>query len=275
MTTRSSHRMPLLIPLGYVAFAIFVVFPLFWIMLMSFKTFADIIAVPPRFVFAPTLQNFGEILSSDFPRFLLNSVIVSGGAVALATIVGVPAAYVLARGQMKGREHIAFTFLSFRFAPEFAIILPLFVIYQQSGLYDTYVGLILAHQLLTLPLVIWITRGFIEDIPFSLEEAARVDGASPFQRLVHVVVPIARPGIAAAVIIAFITSWNNLLFGLVLSGHNTTPVTMGILEAMTFDQIKWGEMAAAALIAALPGIIIAIYLQRHLVRGLSMGAVKQ
>lgn len=274
MTVRTRRRSPL-VPLGYVAFAVFVAFPLFWIATMAFKTFGDIIAVPPRFIFSPTLDNFTEVLSSGFPRYLLNSMIVSGGAVGLALLVGLPAAYVLARGRIRAREHLAFTFLSFRFAPEFAIILPLFAIYQRSGLYDTYWGLVLAHQLLTLPLVIWICRGFIEDVPYSLEEAALVDGAGPWHRLRHVVVPVIRPGIAAAVIIAFITSWNNLLLGLVLSGRNTTPVTMGILEAMTFDQIRWGEMAASAFIAALPGVVIAVYLQRHLVRGLTMGALKQ
>jgi multiple sugar transport system permease protein len=275
MTIRSRrYRLPL-VPLGYLAFAVFVVFPLFWIATMSIKTFGDIIAVPPRFIFSPTFDNFREVLSTGFPRYLLNSMIISGGAVALALVVGLPAAYVLARGKIRGREHIAFTFLSFRFAPEFAVVLPLFALYQRSGLYDTYWGLIIAHQLLTLPLVIWICRGFIEDIPYSMEEAARVDGAGPWNRLFHVVIPIIRPGIAAALIIAFITSWNNLLLALVLSGRNTTPVTMGILEAITFDQIRWGEMAASALIAALPGVLIAIYLQRHLVRGLTMGAVKQ
>lgn len=275
VTIRIRRPRSVLVPLGYIAFAIFVVFPLFWIATMAFKTFADIIAVPPRLIFSPTLDNFMAVLDSGFVRYLLNSMIVSGGAVGLALVVGVPAAYVLARGRMKGREQIAFTFLSFRFAPEIAIILPLFALYQRSGLYDTYWGLIIAHQLLTLPLVIWISRGFIEDIPYSLEEAALVDGAGPWHRLRYVVVPIVRPGIAAALIIAFITSWNNLLLGLVLSGRNTTPVTMGILQAMTFDQIRWGEMAASAMIAALPGILIAIYLQRHLVRGLTMGAVKQ
>jgi multiple sugar transport system permease protein len=116
--------------------------------------------------------------------------------------------------------------------------------------------------------------GFFQEIPSEIEDAARVDGANVWQTLLYVVLPMARPGIASALIIAFIFSWNNLIFGLVLAGGNTQPVTMGVLQTMTFDQIKWGWMAAAAIIAAVPGMVLAIYLQRHLVRGLTMGALK-
>lgn len=270
---------------GYSVFAVFVLFPLLWIFLMSIKDFRDIIAYPPKFVFQPTLENYSSILFgseqpglttgvSDYTRFLFNSVIISGGALVVSAFVGIPAAYTLARSPIKGRGQIAFTFLSFRFAPELAVILPLFVIYRQIGLYDTYPGLILVHQLITLPIVIWIMLGFFQEIPRELEEAAKVDGANLWQVLLRIAVPIARPGLASALIIAFIFSWNNLIFGLVLAGGNTQPVTMGILQTMNFDQIKWGWMAAAAMIASVPGMILAVYFQRHLVRGLTMGAIK-
>ncbi len=205
---------------------------------------------------------------------MLNSIIVSGCAVTLSVILGVPAAWALARGAIPGRDHIAFTFLSFRFAPELMVILPLFMIYMKIGLYDTYIGLILAHQLICLPMVIWIMMSFFKDIPAEIEEAARVDGASVWLTLRAVILPIALPGIASATIIAFIFSWNNLIFGLILSGGATRPVTMGILQSMTFDQIKWGLMAASAVIAAVPGMLGAIFLQRYITRGLTMGAVK-
>lgn len=253
--------------------------------MMSLKQFGDIIAYPPRFLFTPTLENYSAILLgsetpglttgvSDYVRFLFNSIITSGGAVILSAIVGIPAAYALARASFRGRDQIASTFLSFRFAPELAVILPLFVIYRQVGLYDTYGGLILVHQLITLPLVIWTMLGFFQEVPRELEEAARVDGANLWQILLRVAIPIVRPGIASALIIAFIFSWNNLIFGLVLAGGRTQPVTMGILQTMNFDQIKWGWMAAAAMISSIPGMLVAIYLQRHLQRGLTMGALK-
>lgn len=275
----------LALTLGYAAAAFFVLFPILWILMMSFKEFGDIIAYPPRFLFTPTVANYEEILlgteaqraagvAPDFLNNLLNSIIISGGAVLLSALIGVPAAFALARGGLFAAIHIRFTFLSFRFAPELAIILPLFVIYKQVGLYDSYLGMILVHQLITLPLVILIASSFFREIPVEIEEAAVLDGAGILTTLVRVLVPIVMPGIASAMIVAFIFSWNNLVFGLVLAGGATRPVTMGILQAMTFDQIKWGLMAASAIIAAVPGMIAAIWFQRQIIRGLTLGAVK-
>ncbi|MEO7146284.1 MAG: carbohydrate ABC transporter permease [Terrimesophilobacter sp.] len=266
---------------GFTALAIFVLFPLVWVFLMSIKGFDDVIAFPPKFIFEPTLENYVSVLFGDggsgageFRQYLLNSFIVSGGAVLLSLAVGVPAAYALSANRVRGGDHLAFTFLSLRFAPELAIIIPLYAIFQQVRIYDSYIGLILAHQLITIPLVIWIVRTFLADVPVEIEEAAQLDGCGPWRTLLNVVVPVIRPGIASAAILAFIFSWNNLLMGLVLSGPNTRPVTVGILQAIGFDQVRWGWMAAAAMIAAVPGMIIAVYLQRHLVRGLTMGAGK-
>lgn len=278
----TKNLIPRMLRLGaQLLFLAFFVAPILWILMMSFKEFRDIIAWPPKFIFRPTLDNYRAILVGDRPghwpdfvRFMLNSIIVSGCAVTLSVILGVPAAWALARGAIPGRDHIAFTFLSFRFAPELMVILPLFMIYMKIGLYDTYIGLILAHQLICLPMVIWIMMSFFKDIPAEIEEAARVDGASVWLTLRAVILPIALPGIASATIIAFIFSWNNLIFGLILSGGATRPVTMGILQSMTFDQIKWGLMAASAVIAAVPGMLGAIFLQRYITRGLTMGAVK-
>lgn len=262
----------------------FILFPLVWIVMMSLKGFSDIIAYPPRFAFEPTLINYRDVIfgsdaalatgAGQFVQYLMNSVIVSGGAVLLSLLVGVPAAYALSRNRIRGAEHLAFTFLSFRFAPELVIIIPLFAIFQNLGIYDTYFGMILAHQLITIPLVVWIVRTFLADVAVEIEEAAEVDGAGPWRSLLFVVVPIIRPGLASAGIIAFIFSWNNLLLGLVLSGPETQPVTVGILQAIGFDQVQWGWMAAAAMVAAIPGMIVAVYFQRHLVQGLTLGAGK-
>lgn len=269
----------------YLAFAGFVLFPLVWIFMMSIKNFGDIIAYPPRFIFTPTLDNYVEVLFGsaeeqtsgampDLLRFLINSLIISGGAVLLSALLSIPAAYALARRRDKVSEQFRFTFLSFRFAPELAVILPLYVIYTRIGLYDSYLGMILVHQLITLPLMILILASFFRDMPIEIEEAARVDGAGIFTMLTRIVVPIARPGIASAMMIAFIFSWNNMIFGLVLAGGATRPVTMGILQAMTFDQIKWGVMAASAMISAFPGMIAAVLFQKQITRGLTLGAVK-
>jgi multiple sugar transport system permease protein len=274
-----------LLTLGYGLLGCFVLFPIYWIFTMSIKEFGDIIAYPPRFSFVPTLENYREVLFGnaadqaggvmpDLLRFLRNSVIISSGAVLLSVVLGLPAAYALARGEAKRANRARFTILSFRFAPELAIILPLYAFYTRTGLYDSYVGMILVHQLITLPLMILILMSFIRDIPIEIEEAARIDGAGPLTILLQIIVPIAKPGLASAMIIAFIFSWNNLIFGLVLAGGETRPITMGILQAMTFDQIKWGLMAAAAMVSAVPGMIASILFQRQITRGLTLGAVK-
>lgn len=288
MAARSQPRhllQAVLLTLGYALLGGFVLFPIYWIFTMSLKEFGDIIAYPPRFTFAPTLSNYVEVLFGtaadqaggvmpDLLRFLRNSVIISTGAVLLSVILGLPAAYALARGESRRANRARFTILSFRFAPELAIILPLYAFYTMTGLYDSFLGMILVHQLITLPLIILILMSFIRDIPLEIEEAARIDGAGPLTILLSIIVPIARPGLASAMIIAFIFSWNNLIFGLVLAGGETRPITMGILQAMTFDQIKWGLMAAAAMVSAVPGMIASLLFQRQITSGLTLGAVK-
>lgn len=268
----------------YLVVLTFLLFPLVWVLMMSLKDYADVIAYPPKLIFTPTLENYRSVLfgsdssmaggAGEFMGYILNSAIISGGAVALSLAVGVPAAYALIRGRVRGEDSLAFTFMSFRFAPELMVIIPLYAIFQRIGLYDTYLGLILASQLITIPMIIWIVRTFLSDVPVEIEEAAELDGCGPLRVLWSVVLPIVRPGVAAAAILAFIFSWNNLLFGLVLSGKSTQPVTVGILQAIGFDQVEWGWMAAAALVAALPGMLTALYMQKHLVKGLTMGTGK-
>jgi multiple sugar transport system permease protein len=252
---------------------------------MSLKSFRDIVSYPPKFIFTLTLDNYREVLFDgkslsdihkmpEFIQYVLNSCITSFGAVALSLVLGLPAAYVLTRDDSRKNKKIASNFMSYRFAPELAILLPLFTIYKVAGLYDTFFGLILAHQLITLPMIIWIMMGFFRDCPRELSESAQIDGANVWVVFFKIILPIVKPGIFSALILAFVFSWNNLLFGLILSGGNTMPVTMGILQAMTFDQIKWGEMAASAVISAIPGIVIALCCQKFLIKGLTMGAVK-
>jgi multiple sugar transport system permease protein len=258
----------------FALFAIFTLFPIVWVGLMAFKTPIDIIAVPPKFVFTPTLDNFREVLSQgDFLNYYRNTFIIAAGAVGLTLIVGTPAAYVLARYDFKFKEDLAFTFLSFRFAPELAVIIPLFVIFQQLKLYDSYLGLILIYQAITLPLLIWLMRGYFEDVPKDIEQAAKVDGAGWWQIFTRISIPLVLPGIAAAAVLAFIFSWNALVFGLVLGGRETYPVTIGLLGYMGYQNVDWGPMAAATLVTIIPEFILASFVLRSLVRGLTFGAV--
>ncbi len=253
--------------------AVFALFPLVWMLLMSLKPEAQVLTTV--FQFTPTLENYlGVILESDYPRYFLNNLIVSLGAVLLSLLVGVPAAYALARFEFKGREQIAFTFLSFRFAPELFVILPLFLIYQRIGLYDTYQGLIWVYQLITLPLIVWVMRGFFEDIPRELDEAAQIDGSAWWQTFLHVMLPLVRPGLVSAALLSFIFVWNAFTFPLVLSDSNTQTTTVSILRFISSTTVRYGQMAAAAVVSVLPSVILAAFIQRHLVRGLSFGAVK-
>ena len=264
--------------------AIYILFPLVWIFLMSFKTKMDIIAVPPKFIFSPTLENYKALFvvsgqqtlvtGSAFLSYFKNSLILSTGAVLLALLLGLPAAYAIARYRFKAKEPLAFTYLSFRFVPEITIILPLYVIYQQLRLYNTYTGLILVYQLIALPLLIWMMRSYFEEIPVAVEQAAQTDGYSWWGSFRRLVLPLAAPGMAATIVLAFIFCWNNFVFGLMLGGNSTQPVTVGLLSFMGTNEVQWGLMAAATIVAITPLFILALLVQRYMIRGLTFGAVK-
>jgi len=253
---------------------------------MSIQTPIDVISYPPKFYYDATLENYSVVLigkawlgkyetvQTDFPRYYLNSLIVCSGAVAISMLLGVPAAYSLARFAFRGKENFAFTLLSFRFAPGLIVIIPLFVIFRRLGLYGTYYGMMLAYQLITLPFSVWLMRGFFEDIPIELEHAARIDGYSWWGVFRKVNLPLVAPGIAATAILSFIFAWNEFLFGYVLSSDITRPVTPSLMGFISYEQVLWGQMAAAAIITLLPSVVLAIFIQKYLVRGLTFGAVK-
>ena len=264
--------------------ALYILSPLIWILMMSFKSKMDVIAVPPKFFFTPTLDNYkalfglsgGETLvsGSAFLSYFKNSLILSIGSVLLGLVLGLPAAYAIARLRFKGKESLAFTYLSFRFVPEITIILPLYVIYQKLHLYNTYIGLILVYQLIALPLMVWMMRSYFEEIPIAIEQAAQTEGYSWFDAFRKLVLPLAAPGMAATLVLAFIFCWNNFVFGLMLGGNSTQPVTVGLLSFMGTNEVQWGLMAAATMVAILPLFILALAVQRYMIRGLTFGAVK-
>jgi multiple sugar transport system permease protein len=264
---RGSKRLLLLV------YALFALFPLLWMVIMSLKPDSQMFTT--TFIFSPTMENYSAVfLRSDYSHFFFNNLIVSISAVLLSLIVGVPAAYALARFQFKLKEDIAFTILSFRFAPEILVILPLFLIYQKTGLYDTYFGLIWVYQLITLPLLIWILRGYFEDISPDIEAAAQLDGYSWWQVFLKVLLPLVKPGLVAAGLLCFIFAWNAFTFPLLLSDARAQTSTVVALRFLASDTVHYGQVAAAATISALPEVILALVIQKHLVRGLSFGAVK-
>jgi len=263
--------------------AVFLIGPLVWIVLMSFKTPEDVIAVPPKLFFVPTLENYlalfglsrgGLVTAGSFFSYFKNSLILSVGSVLISLVLGLPAAYAIARLRFAAKESLAFTYLSFRFVPEITIILPLYVVFQQLRLYNTFTGLILVYQLISLPLMIWMMRSYFEEIPLAIEQAARTDGYSWAGAFFRLVLPLAAPGIAATLILAFIFCWNNFVFGLMLGGTSTQPVTVGLLSFMGTNEVQWGLMAAATVIAIVPELVMALAVQRYMIRGLTFGAVK-
>lgn len=256
-----------------VIYALFALFPLFWMILISFKADAEMFTT--TFMFTPTLKNYEEVLvNSNYFKYFIDSLIVALGAVGLSIAAGVPMAYALARFNFRNKEKWAFQILSFKFAPEILVVLPLFMIFQAIGLYDTYFGLIWVFQLITMPFLIWVVRGYFEDISIEIEYAARVDGYSWGQIFAKILMPLIKPGLVASALLAFIFAWNSFTFPLQLSGTNVQPVTVAALKYLASDTVHYGQMAVAATISALPAIVFAIIIQKHLVRGLSFGAVK-
>lgn len=254
-------------------YAIFALFPLIWMVIITFKD--DIEMYSTTFIFNPTLINYKAVLlGTDYFKTFLDNVIVSGGAVLVSVLVGVPAAYALARFNFKKKEDLAFTILSFKFAPEILIILPLFMIYQKINLFDTYIGLIWVYQLITMPLLIWVVRGYFEDISVEIEQAAQLDGYPWYYVFWKILLPLIKPGLVAAGLLAFIFAWNSFTFSLLLSGFKIQTVTVSSLKYIASDTVHYGQMAVAATVAALPEVILALLIQKHLVRGLSFGAVK-
>lgn len=264
---------------------IFFMFPILWIFMMSFQTNETILSIPPRLTFSPTLENYealitGKLVSAAgtldiaFMRNLGNSVLLSVSSVAVALLLGVPAAYAFARHKFRGSEDIAFTLLSFRFAPPLLVLLPLTQYFQWMGLADTYIGLIWVYQLICLPLILWIVRGYFEDISADVEYAYRIAGHGWFATFRKIALPLAGPGIAAAGLLAFIFAWNNFVFALVLASADKQPVTVGALAFVTASGIQYGQIAAAIVLSIAPTLALALYAQRYLVEGLSLGAVK-
>jgi multiple sugar transport system permease protein len=264
---------------------LFFLFPIFWVLLMSFQTNEQILRIPPSLFFEPTLENYAALISGkletsagtleiSFMDNLWNSVILSSSSVLLALVLGVPAAYAFARFRFRLGEDIAFTLLSFRFAPPLLVLLPLSLYFQTIGLNDTYTGLIWVYQLIVLPLILWIVRGYFEDISPDIEHAYRVDGHSWIRTFMRIAVPLARPGIAAAALLAFIFAWNNIIFALILASADKQPVTVGALAFVTASGIQYGQIAAAVVLSVTPTLLLALYAQRYLVEGLSLGAVK-
>ena len=244
-----------------------------WMISLSLKYEIDNGAYPPilipeRFAWSNYLQVFQE---NNFFLYFWNSILVTGGATLLALLIGVPAGYGIAR--LKA-ERSAMVIMIARMTPGLSFLIPMFLLFQSLGLLGTLWPQIIIHLVVTIPIVIWIMIGYFETTPMELEEAAFIDGATRWQVFRHVALPIAKPGIAVAFILAVIFSWNNFVFGIVLAGRETRTLPVAVYNMISFDQLSWGPLAAAALIVTLPVLLLTITAQRQIVAGLTAGAVK-
>lgn len=254
---------------------IIILFPPIVLFLTSFKTEVDALSYPPKWIFTPTMKNFAEIFyGSPFIKYMINSLIVASLNTGVSLVFGSMAAYSLARFKFKGSDNIAFWMLSIRMMPPVVAVIPLYIIMRNLRLLDTPWCLVIAYLTINLPFVVWMMKGFFEEIPREIEESALVDGCSTFEVFRIIALPLAAPGLAATGIFAFIFSWNEFLIALILTGTKSVTLPVGIIGYMKETGINWGYMTAGGILALIPVMIFAMLAQKNLVKGLTMGALK-
>ncbi|WP_419875460.1 carbohydrate ABC transporter permease [Candidatus Pristimantibacillus sp. PTI5] len=258
-----------------IAAVIVFVFPILWMILTSFKTQNDAFTTVPKWIFTVTLDNYKAVLTDGkFVKFLWNSLFVAGVSTILALILGCGIAYPYARYHLKGTKNVLTWILTLRIVPPVVSILPIYLVFSQIGLLDSYTSLILMYTFMNLPLAVWLLYGFFKDIPGEIEESALVDGNNRFTAFFRVIFPIIGPGLVSTALLSFIFAWNEFLFANILSGPSVQTAPVGLNEYATPVSILWGQIAAAGTIIITPVAIITLILQRKMVRGLTMGAVK-
>ena len=257
--------------------AIFALFPFYYAIITSFKSGSQIFQVDYLPV-ALSFDNYINVLAGgNFPRNLLNSVIVAFAVVVISLFLAITAAYALARVRFRGRGALLFTILSVSMFPQIAVLAGLFEMVRGLGLYNNLLSLILSYMIFTLPFTVWVLTTFMRDLPIELEEAAIVDGAKPFQIIFKVFMPLMWPALVTTGLLAFIAAWNEFLFALTFVSNDaqrTVPVAIALLSGATEHEIPWGLIMAASVIVTVPLVILVLIFQRRIVAGLTAGAVK-
>jgi multiple sugar transport system permease protein len=249
--------------------------PVIWMALTALKTQREALALPPVWIFEPRWENFVRAWeSNDFGRSFLVTTSVSVFSVILTMLLSVPAGYVLARYRRAWLSAFEVGMMVIRMLPEILFMLPLYSIFQRSGLFDTQLGIVLAFQIFNTPYSAWLIRQFVSEVPVELDEAALLDGASTWQVLWHVIIPTIRPGLVAAAVLSFIAVWTNLLLPLVLTYSETPMVATTIANFKGYGSFDWPVMAAAAIISLAPQFLFFLFAQKYIIKGLTLGAVK-
>jgi multiple sugar transport system permease protein len=252
------------------------VFPIVWAAVVALKSESEVLAFPPTLIFTPTLDNFVDALAGRFSILpeMWASLVISSIATGLTIVVAVPASYAFARLHLPARMPFGFYVLSTQMLPPVGLVIPYFLILNRVGWLDTYQGMIIVYLTFSLPFAIWLMVSFMEDIPREMEEAAAIDRAGRLEALWYIILPQVRGGIAVTVVFVFLNCWNEFIFAVQLSGNHVRPVTVAMYNFVSVEQTLWGKLSAAALIAMVPVIAIGFAAQRHIVKGLTVGAVK-
>jgi ABC-type glycerol-3-phosphate transport system permease component len=275
MTPRRPARQAVLLIVAGLLVSVWA-FPVLWALLTSFKSERDVLAYPPLLVFQPTLTNYQDVLfgpSSILPN-LWSSLVDSCAATLLTMLFAVPAAYALARLRYPGRRASGFYVLATQMLPPVGLVIPYYLALQRIGALDTYTGLVLIYLTFSLPFAIWLMVSYFEDVPYEMEEAALLDRAGRLGALWHVILPQVRGGIAVTTVFVFLNAWNEFMFAVVLGGNRVRPVTVAMFNFISVEQTQWARLAAGAMVAMAPVILVGLFAQRHIVKGLTVGAVK-
>jgi multiple sugar transport system permease protein len=249
--------------------------PIVWMLLSSFKSLTDVLSPTPLLTFKPTLANYIGLVSggNNVLTYFRSSILAAGISTIIATTLGCFAGYGLARSNFRGKRHLAFWIISTRMAPIAAVILPLFIGFTFLHLINTVWGLIVAYLSFNLPFAIWIMNAFFADLPPSIEEAARVDGASNFQTFWRIALPMTTPGIVTTAILCLVFSWNDYAFAVTFAGPGSQTLPVAASQLITQTGVDWGQLTAIGTVVALPMVIVGLAVRRYLVRGLTLGAV--
>ncbi|MDT4763056.1 carbohydrate ABC transporter permease [Sphaerochaeta sp. PS] len=249
-----------------------ILFPFVWMLMSSFKTQVDIISWPPKFIFTPVMQNYNRVFfEQNFLRYMKNSVIVSVVSVMLSLVLGLPAAYSIARYK---QQKLSMFILIARLMPGISFLMPWYIVFSRLRLMDSYVALILSHMLICLPLVVWVMAPYFDSVPRELEEAAMVDGLTQQRAFTKILLPLSGPGVVTATTLSFIFSWNNFMFSQVLSQQKTRTLPIAVYNFLSYVEVDWGAVMAAAVTIMAPAILLTMFFQKYVVKGLTMGAVK-
>lgn len=259
---------------GVGALLLVVLFPVAWVVLMSLRTEAESFRMPPRLLFVPTAQNYLDLMQGKFFRAFENSAVTATVTTVLSLVLGVPAAYALARARLGGERWLSLWVLATRMAPPIAFGLPFFLIYKHLDLIDTRLGLVLIYLSFNLSLVIWMMRAFFDGLPVSLEEAAYIDGAGVAGAFVRVTLPLSAPGLATTAIFCFLLSWNDFFYSLILTRSEALTAPVAIVNFMNYESWEYGKITAGATLIMLPVVLFSLAVRKYLIRGLTAGAVK-